>query len=432
MSKEKISLIPSMADAINAESDIFGRDTFRDGIINLFRNSGDPLVVALDEPWGSGKTVFAKRLQNKIDESDELNAIYFDAFENDHEDDVFIALASKLLSALDITKEDKNKWNKAKEVAKVFSRVAMKAGLRMLTAGVVKSADLEKSNKEVATEISDIAEAELDQLIDLKLEKFDKDRLVFSAFRAMLEEKARDKPIVFIVDELDRCKPKYALSLLETIKHLFSVPSVHFFLVSNSSSMVASIEHEYGKINGFEYLHKFISLRMGFPVPYEQERQRQISSFIKIHLPESDDISRAAPFFLEDSFLNRDYSLREIEKLCFLTKLSINFSNDKDINHSLIYIVLIDMKLKNPLLYKNAKLGKITYEQVAKFYNWNSMPTPAFSGLARIESIWFYILERPLEEDWNRFKGMFWGVDTDGNDVIAGAIQYVIDALPSD
>ena len=47
-------------------------------------------------------------------------------------------------------------------------------------------------------------------------------------------EPAEPRPLVFIIDELDRCKPTFALELLEKIKHVFSIPNVHFIL-SNSS-----------------------------------------------------------------------------------------------------------------------------------------------------------------------------------------------------
>ncbi|WP_419182173.1 P-loop NTPase fold protein [Pantoea ananatis] len=33
-------------------------------------------------------------------------------------------------------------------------------------------------------------------------------------------------PLFVFVDELDRCRPTYAIEMLETIKHLFSIENV--------------------------------------------------------------------------------------------------------------------------------------------------------------------------------------------------------------
>ncbi|WP_443112194.1 KAP family P-loop NTPase fold protein [Enterobacter sp. DC3] len=67
-----------------------------------------------------------------------------------------------------------------------------------------------------------------------------------------------DKKVIFIIDELDRARPDFALDLLEKIKHIFSVEGFVFLLVVNREQFEKSIECRYGNINARLYLNKFI------------------------------------------------------------------------------------------------------------------------------------------------------------------------------
>ena len=70
----------------------------------------------------------------------------------------------------------------------------------------------------------------------------------------------RVQPIVVIVDELDRCRPDYAISLLEEIKHLFDVPGITFLIALHGEQLTHSINAVYGeKFNGSAYLRRFFS-----------------------------------------------------------------------------------------------------------------------------------------------------------------------------
>src|SRR5690606_38307585 len=55
-----------------------------------------------------------------------------------------------------------------------------------------------------------------------------------SVLESFIEQNAQDSEknanIIFFVDELDRCRPNYAVKLLEIIKHLFTVPNIIFVL----------------------------------------------------------------------------------------------------------------------------------------------------------------------------------------------------------
>ncbi|MGJ8628553.1 MAG: KAP family P-loop NTPase fold protein [Sulfitobacter sp.] len=83
---------------------------------------------------------------------------------------------------------------------------------------------------------------------------------------APVDDDGAPKKLVIIVDELDRCRPDYALSLLEIIKHFFDVPHVHFVLGANMRELQNSVSARYGTgIDAAMYLQKFVTLTMRLP-----------------------------------------------------------------------------------------------------------------------------------------------------------------------
>lgn len=77
-----------------------------------------------------------------------------------------------------------------------------------------------------------------------------------------------DCPLVVVIDELDRCRPSYAVELLETAKHLFSVDGVVFVLALTRAELARSVKILYG--DGFDatgYLRRFIDVDFRLPEP---------------------------------------------------------------------------------------------------------------------------------------------------------------------
>jgi hypothetical protein len=78
------------------------------------------------------------------------------------------------------------------------------------------------------------------------------------------------KPLIFIVDELDRCRPSFSLELLEIIKHFFQVENVHFVPGVHMEQLKNSVKVTYGPdIDAQLYLQKFIDLIFNF-LKYEE------------------------------------------------------------------------------------------------------------------------------------------------------------------
>ena len=77
----------------------------------------------------------------------------------------------------------------------------------------------------------------------------------------------KDKPIVIIIDELDRCKPDYAIKTLEILKHIFDIPGFVFILSVDEEQLKNSVQTLFGNIDYEGYKRKFISNSFLLPEP---------------------------------------------------------------------------------------------------------------------------------------------------------------------
>ncbi|GEM_PF-2110770 len=220
----------------------------------------DPLVIALDGGWGTGKSWFLKLWPGEHrKKGGAARLIYFDAFAHDFLDAPLASLTQRLETEVSgqrgtAAKAMKTVTNAAKRIA----IPAVRIGTAIATLAV----------SEAAAGAANAVMAELEPLVG-SLWQSEKSRIeAMGHFRKGLADLACETPLVFIVDELDRCRPDYALATLEVIKHFFDVPKVHFVLGANFTALRSSVSARYGsEINAGLYLQKFVNLTMTLPEP---------------------------------------------------------------------------------------------------------------------------------------------------------------------
>lgn len=84
------------------------------------------------------------------------------------------------------------------------------------------------------------------------------------------------------VDELDRCRPEYALSLLEVIRHLFDVPGVVVLLAINRSELSHSVKSIFGgDFSADRYLRRIVDRTVQLPVPQYLNRQEFLAHLLR-------------------------------------------------------------------------------------------------------------------------------------------------------
>ena len=196
--------------------------------------------------------------------------VYLDSFRHDYADDAFMTISSEIIALADSRRDVPAKafLNKAIGVGKVILRSGLKIGVKAGTLGALDGSEIEAAAADVAKETSDITDKYVGDLLTKQKEQED----IIETFQKALTElpslltkdASKDpsaKPLVIIVDELDRCRPIFALALLERIKHFFSVPNVHFVLGAHLGQLSNSVKVAYGsEIDANLYLQKFVQL----------------------------------------------------------------------------------------------------------------------------------------------------------------------------
>src|SRR5439155_17837951 len=75
--------------------DVIGRRTLSDFMSELVGNADDSFVLALDSPWGTGKTTFLKMWLEHLKKNDSP-VVYFNAWENDFAADPLACLLGEV------------------------------------------------------------------------------------------------------------------------------------------------------------------------------------------------------------------------------------------------------------------------------------------------------------------------------------------------
>ncbi|WP_028582330.1 KAP family P-loop NTPase fold protein [Desulfogranum japonicum] len=250
-------------------------------------------VLNVNAEWGFGKTYFLTNW------ADELSAkghpvVYFDAWQNDFSKEPLIAFISTINAQLDpyfnkkIGKKRATKvkhllsewYNKGKKLASpsspfLWSIAAKKlAGMSIEQIGELfdeeideeTSTELDKENKELKKEVENTVSTVVSKAAASLLASHNSTKKTIADFKVSLENlthhlntlKSINIPIFIFVDELDRCRPNYAIELLENIKHLFGVPGVYFIVATASEQLCHSIKKIYGQdFDSSRYIKRF-------------------------------------------------------------------------------------------------------------------------------------------------------------------------------
>ncbi|MCG3268783.1 P-loop NTPase fold protein [Yoonia sp. I 8.24] len=255
--------------------DTLNRKPMATKLSNLVESIDDPLVIALDGGWGSGKSVFLKCWvgEHLKTHPDQATTLYFDAYEHDYLDGPLIALTGALADRLDEEETSPALLAGLRKAAYKLLPMMARAGLAVVTAGSTKIAD------ELTAALINQSSENVEKAAEAYWKQEDGRRAAMEEFRvaltALTKPNEKDEPqqkLVIVIDELDRCRPDYALQMLEVIKHFFATPGVHFVLGTNMQELANSVRATYGAgIDADRYLHKFVRVRM--PMPAGSDRR---------------------------------------------------------------------------------------------------------------------------------------------------------------
>ena len=240
----------------------------------LIERLDGPFVMALDSPFGSGKTTLIRMLMEDLKVKGH-QCTYFNAWKVDYATDPLVALVSSI-DRIDLgTNQATNKYRKHLIPVRKVTTLLAKRSLIVATKGLLDIDEIKKAiTSKKAVETNRDVVKEFNRESDL-LDEF-RDELTKAVEQLPTAEKRPN--LVYFIDELDRCRPTFAIQLLERIKHLFDIPNIVFVLSIDKKQIEASTKAVYGaKINATEYLRRFFDLEYGIPVV---DTQRHTDSLI--------------------------------------------------------------------------------------------------------------------------------------------------------
>jgi len=340
------------------DHDLLDRKAQGEHLSNLIENISDPMVIALDAEWGSGKTVFLKCWVGehlKI-EAHQAQTIYFDAFEHDFMNDPLIALIGAIDARFPQDRDNEH-LKTLKNVVPWLARTGLRGVLAYATAGAT----------EITGALGDAAWNTISRSADQQIDQFWKQerqkQQSLQDFKHALTELAKDRKLVIVIDELDRCRPDFALSMLEILKHLFHVPNVHFVLGVNLTALEHSVHARYGAgIDAGRYLKKFYNLIFELTdsnpqnSPYDQKIRYAEKVFkdagMEINREKSPLGFRIIKILLQDKLTKR-LSFRDINQIYTNAAITQPSCDRGSYALSLISLLLI-LKTVNHSLYQRA------------------------------------------------------------------------------
>lgn len=315
-------------------------------------NSG--FVLAIDNKWGTGKTTFVKMWRQKlINES--FSTLYFNAWENDFQEDVMIALLSELE---ELKSKGDETFIKLVEKSATFLKKVFPAVIK----GVASKAISENGVDEVLGAVTEFTAEE----IESQIKNFNDKKRGINDFRTLLEKFVDNvddkKPVIFIIDELDRCRPRYAVEVLEQIKHLFSVPGIVFVLSIDKVQLGNAIRGFYGSdlIDSDEYLRRFIDLEYSIPEPNKRLMVNYLYEYYKFY-QFFENPNRSRQFMSDESNFknfatsisyNSNFTLRKMEKLFSLSRVALKTIELRNYVFPDVFLLLVYLKIEEAHIFR--------------------------------------------------------------------------------
>lgn len=242
------------------EEDRLGRESLADYLTTFIETTipavnENSFVLALDSPWGTGKTSFIQMWRNKLEESgNKYNFITYNAWEND---DCESALIPLICSFSQLDKDVDGDKNLSEVIIEALKIILPRVGNLLLKRYMgIDIPSLEEAIKE-------LREINSPNTI---YDNYKSTNAIKDKFRELIGECTDDdKKLIIFIDELDRCRPTFAIETLEAIKHFFDLENVIFIVSLDMEQLSESVKVVYGNIKTVGYLQRFFDYQILLP-----------------------------------------------------------------------------------------------------------------------------------------------------------------------
>lgn len=345
--KHNLPLIPKEKSRDAFENCKLDRKVYAENLTNIVNFYSDGFVLAINNKWGTGKTTFIKMWQQHLINND-FETIYFNAWENDFQSEVLLVLLAELNEI-----RGENNEEKFKSVLKKAKPLLGKLGLSVVK-GVSKKVGMDEALELLLTGVAEVTLNGLEKEIENYTNRKNSIKEFKKALGILVNKISNEKPLIFIIDELDRCRPNYAVEVLEQIKHLFSVSGIVFVLAIDKIQLGYAIKGYYGNdnIDDKEYLRRFIDIEFAIPEPPLDKFVNHLFEYYKFHeFFDTRNIHQNFKYERQNFkdiyialFSNKITSLRVHEKMFSHIKIILNTFSENQYSLPEILVILLFIK----------------------------------------------------------------------------------------
>lgn len=287
--------------------DLLNRQEFVDRLLKVVETlaaTSGSASYAIEGEWGVGKTYVLEEFERELGQQGYYFVFHYNCWQNDFYEEPLIAIVATLLDQLEkkgATLPVKVDKETLQTVVRGLTAVWNIAGLLIkINTGVdLRMPSGETSKKEQKT----------------TFDTYQSLKRALQGVQTAIKLLAKVQPIIFVVDELDRCLPEYAIHVLERLHHLFhEMPNVQVILAVDATQLSNTVKQIYGQnIDAKRYLEKFIAFRISLPTG-------QVSN----------DIMQTYPHYF-DSFTYDISPRTEVGEACSTFLTGLNFRKAKAI-----------------------------------------------------------------------------------------------------
>lgn len=279
--------------------DKFERIAFAERLTSVISNFSplhdESFVLSLNARYGSGKTTFLKMWQTKLEE-DGYKVIYINAWETDFDDEPVMPIVGALLDNLD---NQNNKKLKGALQGTLGATALIANNIVSQTTGL----NLIEMMKDVDT---DLKNSDIQALGKELYKNYSYKKKAYLSLKEELKkyiDTINKKPLIILVDELDRVRPNYSVKFLEAIKHIFSLKGICFVLAVDRNQLEASVKQLYGDIDFENYYLRFITREANLPQATKINTRSFIDQLYKKYL--ENDLSKNFSFPFDNKSIPR-------------------------------------------------------------------------------------------------------------------------------
>ena len=419
-----------------AAFDKLGFEEFADNLTSFIETErrfvDESLLISLNGKFGSGKSTFFEMWREQLINAKDprFSVITLNAWDADFERDALLSIVSAFVQYFE-SKGFKDNTEELKITVGKLAKFGLSLGNQIVRNKL--GVDFQEAQRAAEPQNSGLLEKACFDLYKDRQDAFEELKNLLK-----LDITKNPLPIIIIVDELDRCRPDYAVEYLETIKHIFDLTGLVFVLGVDKSSLSSSVKSLFGEsLNFDEYYRKFVHRNINLPSignisSYDGDPQHRLSAYVSFLIKKylkSEELNELGRYnyakwentSLKKSchiFLDLDLSPRQMHEVFRILAHSLSANEARSSNMlwswQLGTVFLASLSVADSALYKKIGLGRVTVADLTDYFN-----KPSIMMANNQNALWWtsFIMMGSIRSDniLDEYKALLSGLRVSGN-----------------